>query len=94
MPTTTTAHFRGRNIDELLSETRTLDGQQEKRNPADFALWKKAQPEHIMRWPSPWSDGFPGWHLECSTMGEKYLGETFDIHGGGMDASSALATVR
>ena len=75
----------GRNIDELLSETRTLDGQQEKRNPADFALWKKAQPEHIMSWPSPWSDGFPGWHLECSTMGEKYLGETFDIHGGGMD---------
>ena len=75
----------GRNIDELLSETRTLDGQQEKHHPADFALWKKAQPEHIMRWPSPWSDGFPGWHLECSTMGEKYLGETFDIHGGGMD---------
>lgn len=75
----------GRNIEELLSETRSLDGQQEKRNPADFALWKKAQPEHIMRWPSPWSDGFPGWHLECSTMGEKYLGETFDIHGGGMD---------
>lgn len=75
----------GRNVDELLSETRSLDGQQEKRNPADFALWKKAQPEHIMRWPSPWSDGFPGWHLECSTMGEKYLGETFDIHGGGMD---------
>ena len=75
----------GRNIVELLSETRSLDGQQEKRNPADFALWKKAQPEHIMRWPSPWSDGFPGWHLECSTMGEKYLGETFDIHGGGMD---------
>ncbi len=75
----------GRNVDELLSTTRTLDGQQEKRNPADFALWKKAAPEHIMRWPSPWSDGFPGWHLECSTMGEKYLGETFDIHGGGMD---------
>ena len=75
----------GRNIDELLSETRALDGQQEKRHPADFALWKKAQPEHIMRWPSPWSDGFPGWHLECSTMSEKYLGETFDIHGGGMD---------
>ncbi|MDE5805609.1 MAG: cysteine--tRNA ligase, partial [Paramuribaculum sp.] len=75
----------GRNVDELLSATRTLDGQQEKRNPADFALWKKASPEHIMRWPSPWSDGFPGWHLECSTMGEKYLGETFDIHGGGMD---------
>ena len=75
----------GRNIDELLSETRALDGQQEKRHPADFALWKKAQPEHIMRWPTPWSDGVPGWHLECSTMSEKYLGETFDIHGGGMD---------
>lgn len=75
----------GRNIDELLTETRALDGQQEKRHPADFALWKKAAPEHIMRWPSPWSDGFPGWHLECSTMSEKYLGETFDIHGGGMD---------
>ena len=75
----------GRNVDELLSATRSLDGQQEKRNPADFALWTKASPEHIMRWPSPWSDGFPGWHLECSTMGEKYLGETFDIHGGGMD---------
>ena len=75
----------GRNIDELLTETRALDGQQEKRHPADFALWKKASPEHIMRWPSPWSDGFPGWHLECSTMSEKYLGDTFDIHGGGMD---------
>lgn len=75
----------GRNVDELLSTTRALDGQQEKHNPADFALWKKAAPEHIMRWPSPWSDGFPGWHLECSTMGEKYLGEQFDIHGGGMD---------
>ncbi|MDE7025121.1 MAG: cysteine--tRNA ligase [Paramuribaculum sp.] len=75
----------GRNIDELLSATRTLDGQDEKRNPADFALWKKASPEHIMHWPSPWSEGFPGWHLECSTMGEKYLGEEFDIHGGGMD---------
>ncbi|MDE7393338.1 MAG: cysteine--tRNA ligase, partial [Muribaculaceae bacterium] len=75
----------GRNIDELLSETRALDGQSEKRNPADFALWKKASPEHIMHWPSPWSEGFPGWHLECSTMGEKYLGEQFDIHGGGMD---------
>ncbi|MDD2960614.1 MAG: cysteine--tRNA ligase [Muribaculaceae bacterium] len=75
----------GRNIEELLSTTRTLDGQSEKRNSADFALWKKASPEHIMRWPSPWSDGFPGWHLECSTMGEKYLGEQFDIHGGGMD---------
>ncbi len=75
----------GRNIDELLATTRDLDGQQENPHPADFALWKKAAPEHIMRWPSPWSDGFPGWHLECSTMGEKYLGETFDIHGGGMD---------
>lgn len=75
----------GRNIEELLSTTRTLDGQQEKRNSADFALWKKASPEHIMRWPSEWSDGFPGWHLECTAMGTKYLGETFDIHGGGMD---------
>lgn len=75
----------GRNIDELLATTRALDGQQEKHNPADFALWKKAAPEHIMHWPSPWSEGFPGWHLECSTMGEKYLGAPFDIHGGGMD---------
>ena len=75
----------GRNIEELLGTTRALDGQSEKRNTFDFALWKKASPEHIMRWPSPWSDGFPGWHLECSTMGTKYLGETFDIHGGGMD---------
>ena len=75
----------GRNIDELLNTTRALDGQSEKHNPGDFALWKKASPEHIMRWPSPWSDGFPGWHLECSTMGQKYLGETFDIHGGGLD---------
>ena len=75
----------GRNIDELLNTTRELDGQSEKRRSFDFALWKKAAPEHIMRWPSPWSDGFPGWHLECSTMGTKYLGEEFDIHGGGMD---------
>jgi cysteinyl-tRNA synthetase len=75
----------GRNIDELLDATRELDGQQEKRRSVDFALWKKALPEHIMRWPSPWSAGFPGWHLECSVMGTKYLGETFDIHGGGMD---------
>ncbi len=75
----------GRNIDELLATTRALDGQETKRNPADFALWKKAAPEHIMHWPSPWSEGFPGWHLECSTMSEKYLGEVFDIHGGGMD---------
>lgn len=75
----------GRNIDDLLSTTRELDGQTEKHNPADFALWKKAQPEHIMRWPSPWGDGFPGWHCECTAMGRKYLGEHFDIHGGGMD---------
>lgn len=75
----------GRNIEELLNTTRQLDGQHEKRNPIDFALWKKAAPEHIMHWPSPWSEGFPGWHLECSAMGEKYLGDTFDIHGGGMD---------
>jgi len=75
----------GRVIEELISNTRDLEGQDEKNNPSDFALWKKAQPEHIMRWPSPWSEGFPGWHLECSTMGTKYLGEYFDIHGGGMD---------
>lgn len=75
----------GRNVDELFENTRDLDGQDEKRFFADFALWKKAAPEHIMRWPSPWSDGFPGWHLECSAMSTKYLGETFDIHGGGMD---------
>ena len=75
----------GRVLDDLLSTTRELDGQSEKKLSADFALWKKASPEHIMRWPSPWSDGFPGWHLECSTMGTKYLGESFDIHGGGMD---------
>lgn len=75
----------GRNIDELLDGTRQLDGQQEKRSPRDFALWKKASPYHIMHWPSPWGEGFPGWHLECSAMSTKYLGETFDIHGGGMD---------
>lgn len=75
----------GRNVDEVMEATRSLEGQEEKRKSIDFALWKKAGPEHIMRWPSPWSDGFPGWHLECSTMGTKYLGETFDIHGGGMD---------
>jgi len=74
-----------RNIEELLNTTRTLEGQNEKRNPVDFALWKKAQPEHIMSWPSPWSDGFPGWHCECTAMGKKYLGDHFDIHGGGMD---------
>lgn len=75
----------GRKIDELISGTRDLDGQDEKRNPVDFALWKKASTGHIMRWNSPWGEGFPGWHLECSIMSTKYLGETFDIHGGGMD---------
>ncbi|MDD2611231.1 MAG: cysteine--tRNA ligase, partial [Bacteroidales bacterium] len=75
----------GRNVEDLLSTTRALDGQSEKKSSMDFALWKKASPEHIMHWPSPWSEGFPGWHLECSTMGTKYLGDEFDIHGGGMD---------
>ncbi len=75
----------GRNIDEMLANTRDTDGQSDKKNPQDFALWKKAEPEHIMRWPSPWGIGFPGWHLECTAMSTKYLGETFDIHGGGMD---------
>jgi cysteinyl-tRNA synthetase len=75
----------GRVLDELISNTRDTEGKDEKRNPYDFALWKKANPEHLMRWPSPWSDGFPGWHLECSAMSTKYLGEEFDIHGGGMD---------
>jgi cysteinyl-tRNA synthetase len=74
-----------RNIEELFENTRDLDGQGEKKNPQDFALWKKASPEHIMRWSSPWGDGFPGWHLECTAMSTKYLGEQFDIHGGGMD---------
>ena len=75
----------GRVLEDLLSNTRELAGQSEKKNNFDFALWKKASPEHIMRWPSPWSDGFPGWHMECSAMGHKYLGNEFDIHGGGMD---------
>lgn len=75
----------GRKIEDMISGTRALDGQSEKRNPLDFALWKKAGPNHIMRWNSPWGIGFPGWHLECSVMSSKYLGETFDIHGGGMD---------
>ena len=75
----------GRNLDDTLEGTRELDGQSDKHAPFDFALWKKAEPEHIMHWPSPWSEGFPGWHLECSVMGEKYLGNEFDIHGGGMD---------
>jgi len=75
----------GRVIEDLLSNTRETEGQGEKRSPLDFALWKKAAPTHIMRWPSPWGDGFPGWHLECSAMSRKYLGTTFDIHGGGLD---------
>lgn len=75
----------GRNLDDILHNTRQLAGQQEKRNPFDFALWKKASPEHIMQWPSSWGNGFPGWHLECSAMSTKYLGEVFDIHGGGID---------
>ena len=75
----------GRNLDDIINNSRELAGVDEKHNQADFALWKKAQPEHIMRWPSPWSDGFPGWHCECTAMGRKYLGNHFDIHGGGMD---------
>lgn len=75
----------GRKFEDAIHNTRALDGQSDKRNPQDFALWKKADERHIMRWPSPWSDGFPGWHLECSVMSTKYLGEQFDIHGGGMD---------
>jgi cysteinyl-tRNA synthetase len=75
----------GRNIEAALEGTRKLDSQTEKRSPVDFAIWKKANTEHIMRWPSPWGEGFPGWHMECSAMSEKYLGKTFDIHGGGMD---------
>ena len=75
----------GRRIEDLIHNTRALEGQSDKKNPQDFALWKKAEPVHIMRWPSPWSDGFPGWHLECTAMSRKYLGNQFDIHGGGMD---------
>ncbi|MBQ4803586.1 cysteine--tRNA ligase [Aquimarina sp. MMG015] len=75
----------GRNLEDMIANTRELTAQSDKKNPQDFALWKKAEPEHIMRWPSPWSDGFPGWHLECTVMSTKYLGEKFDIHGGGMD---------
>jgi cysteinyl-tRNA synthetase len=74
-----------RKLEDLIHNTRVLDGQSDKKNPQDFALWKRAEPTHIMRWPSPWSDGFPGWHLECTAMSTKYLGEYFDIHGGGMD---------
>ncbi len=75
----------GRKLEDMIANTRELAAQSEKKNPQDFALWKKAEPEHIMRWPSPWSDGFPGWHLECTAMSTKYLGDQFDIHGGGMD---------
>ena len=75
----------GRAIEDMIANTRELAAQTDKKNPQDFALWKKAEPQHIMRWPSPWSDGFPGWHLECTVMSTKYLGEEFDIHGGGMD---------
>ena len=75
----------GRKLEDMISNTRELASQDEKNNPQDFALWKKAEPQHIMRWPSPWGDGFPGWHLECTAMSTKYLGDTFDIHGGGMD---------
>ncbi|MEN8790411.1 MAG: cysteine--tRNA ligase [Flavobacteriaceae bacterium] len=75
----------GRKLEDMITNTRELTAQGEKRNPQDFALWKRAEPQHIMRWPSPWGDGFPGWHLECTAMSTKYLGETFDIHGGGMD---------
>lgn len=75
----------GRNLDDVINNSRELDGVDEKRNQVDFALWKRAMPEHIMHWPSPWSDGFPGWHCECTAMGRKYLGNHFDIHGGGMD---------
>jgi cysteinyl-tRNA synthetase len=75
----------GRKLEDMIPNTRELTAQSDKRNPQDFALWKKAEPQHIMRWPSPWSDGFPGWHLECTVMSSKYLGEEFDIHGGGMD---------
>ena len=75
----------GRKLEDMIANTRTLNAQDEKENPQDFALWKKAEPQHIMRWPSPWGDGFPGWHLECTAMSTKYLGDQFDIHGGGMD---------
>ena len=82
---TTYGKLSGRKIEELIHNTRNLEGQIDKKNPPDFALWKKAEPEHIMHWPSPWSEGFPGWHLECTAMSQKYLGSQFDIHGGGMD---------
>jgi len=74
-----------RNLEDLIHNSRTLDGQSDKKNPQDFALWKKAEPKHIMKWDSPWSEGFPGWHIECTAMSNKYLGDIFDIHGGGID---------
>lgn len=82
----------GRNIEDMLANTRELDGQDEKKGRLDFALWIKAKPEHLMQWPSPWGNGFPGWHIECSAMSRKYLGETFDIHGGGMDLNATHHT--
>ena len=85
MKTILTESFLEEKIDELMNNTRELDGQSEKRDPLDFALWKNADESHLMKWPSPWGMGFPGWHLECSVMSTKYLGEEFDIHGGGMD---------
>ena len=83
--THTYGKLSGRKLEDMIASTRDLTAQDEKKNPQDFALWKRAEPQHIMRWPSPWGDGFPGWHLECTAMSTKYLGETFDIHGGGMD---------
>ena len=83
--TNTYGKLSGRQIEDMIGNTRELAGQSEKKNPQDFALWKKAEPQHIMRWPSPWGIGFPGWHLECTAMSTKYLGDNFDIHGGGMD---------
>tara|TARA_Y100000766_G_scaffold278324_1_gene284950 strand:- start:198 stop:1226 length:1029 start_codon:yes stop_codon:yes gene_type:complete len=74
-----------RNLEDLIHNTRSLDGQSDKKNPQDFALWKKAEPKHIMKWDSPWGEGFPGWHIECTAMSNKYLGDLFDIHGGGID---------
>lgn len=83
--TNTYGKLSGRQLEDMIANTRELSAQTDKKNPQDFALWKKAEPQHIMRWPSPWSDGFPGWHLECTAMSTKYLGNNFDIHGGGMD---------
>lgn len=84
----------GRNLEDVINNSRALDGVGEKHNQVDFALWKCAQPQHIMRWPSPWSNGFPGWHCECTAMGRKYLGDHFDIHGGGMDLISHTMSVK